>query len=104
MRRGTTPTICFYIPYKAVEVDHGVVTFKQSSCQGTPLEKDFIVPDDVDLQDGVIGVYLTQADTLDFVGDAFVMAQVRLALTAGVVVASNIVKVPVEAILKEGEI
>jgi hypothetical protein len=101
MYRGTTPTLVFRIPYAAALVQGGYVTLAQLGA--VQLEK-AIGSEGVTLEDERITVTLTQAETLALSTAAQVRIQLRLLLTGGTAVASNIMHVQVEEILKEGEI
>ena len=103
MRRGTTPTLTFTTPYEATEVASGYITFTQRST----IVLDLNIPSsEVTVSDNEIAVQLTQAQTLQFdqSTNAPAQAQIRLILTDGNVVGSNIVEIPICAILKDGEI
>lgn len=101
MRRGTTPTLTFTTPYAADLIQSGYLTFKQrgSIVLDLPLSDESI-----DITDNAISVTLTQEQTLGFTAAAPAAAQIRAILTSGSAVASNIVEIPVCAILKDGEI
>lgn len=102
MRRGTTPTLTFTTPYEASLIDGGFLTFRQ----GKRAVLDISLTDEaVTIEDEAISVTLTQEQTLMFSSDdGFVQAQIRAHLVSNKAVASNIVQVPIGAILKNGVI
>lgn len=107
MIRGTTPTHTFTLPndLKALTISTLYITYAQYG--KTVLEKTL---EDVKITDGVITCTLTQADTLAFkvvdqyCGGDKVDIQVRLKTYDGVVMASDIMRISVQDILKDGEI
>lgn len=101
MIRGTTPTLCFRTPYEADMVESGYITFTMRG----DMTLDISLNDEhVVIGDNVISLTLTQAQTLSFDVGATTLVQLRLVLADNNVVASNIVKVPIDKILKDGEI
>jgi hypothetical protein len=58
----------------------------------------------ITIADNAISITLTQEQTLAFTTAAPCAAQIRAILASGKAVASNIVQVPICAILKDGEI
>lgn len=101
MRRGTTPTLTFTTPYEAALIQSGYITFNQRSA--TVLDLPLSDPS-VTIADESISVNLTQEQTLAMTTAAPCEAQIRAILTSGKAVASNIVCIPICAILKDGEI
>lgn len=101
MRRGTTPTLTFTTPYAADLIESGYLTFQQrgSNVLDLPLSDSTIT-----VADNAISVTLTQEQTLSFTTAAPCEAQIRAVLASGAAVASNIVQIPICAILKDGEI
>ena len=101
MIRGTTPTLCFKTPYEASMVNSGYITFTMRG----DITLDIALDNEaVTIGDNVISLTLTQAQTLSFDPQATTLVQLRLVLADNNAVASNIVKVPVTKILKDGEI
>lgn len=100
LRRGTTPTLTFKIPYSASDVADGWVTFKQYD--SIMLDKR-ITDDGVTINDNSIEVALTQDETLKLYASVC-MVQLRLKLANGNAVASGIVSVDIGEIIKDGEI
>lgn len=101
MIRGTTPTLMFRTPYEANMVKSGFITF---TMRGDVILDIPVDGADVIVMDNIIQLKLTQAQTLSFDVSATCLAQIRLVLADDNAVASNIVKVPIGKILKEGEI
>lgn len=101
MRRGTTPTLTFTTPYEAAMIESGYITFNQ---RGTTVLDLALDDPSVTITDNAISVTLTQEQTLAMTTAAPCEAQIRAILTSGKAVASNIVMIPICAILKDGEI
>lgn len=101
MRRGTTPTLTFTTPYEAELIQSGYLTFQQRGANvlDVPLDDPSIT-----IADEAISISLTQEQTLAFTAAAPAQAQIRAMLTSNKAVASNIVTIPICAILKDGEI
>ena len=101
MRRGTTPTLTFTTPYEANLVESGYLTFQQ---RGTNVLDVPLSDPTITVADNAISITLTQEQTLSFTTAAPCAAQIRAVLASGAAVASNIVQIPICAILKDGEI
>ena len=101
MRRGTTPTLTFTTPYEAARIQSGYLTFNQRG--ETVLDVSLDDPS-VTIADEAISIELTQEQTLAFTSAAPAQAQIRAMLTSNKAVGSNIVQIPICAILKDGEI
>ena len=107
MTRGTTPIHTFTLPdnLKTATISALYITYAQRG--ETVLEKTLA---DVTNNDGVLACTLTQADTLAFevldqhCGCDKVDVQVRLKTSDGVAMASDIMRIPVQDVLKDGEI
>ena len=107
MTRGTTPTHTFTLPdnLKTATISALYITYAQHGT--TVLEKTL---SDVTINDGVIICALTQADTLKFevldqhCGCDKVAIQVRMKTSDGAAMASDIMRIPVQDVLKDGEI
>jgi hypothetical protein len=102
MYRGTTPTIVFNVDtslnLQELEFEQIWVTFKSKIKELTYSKENLI------LEDGnIIKVIMPQEDTLLF-NENVVEAQLRFLLTSGQAFASNIVKLDVNRILKDGVI
>ena len=99
MRRGTTPTISITVKgLSSIQIDKAYLTLKQ---RGTVVEK---TEADMGIDGDMLQVTLTQEETLKFMTGAEINVQLRVLSTNNTAYASNIVTVPVEAILKEGVI
>ena len=99
MRRGTTPIHTFIPDIDLTGMEVLFITYAQDG--KTILEKTIA---DVTYDGEKITVPFTQDDTLAFQTAKHVEIQIRARFPDGSAVASNILKVPVERILKEGEI
>ena len=101
MRRGTTPKIIFNTDLDLTSVEEIYVTFQQEG--ETIVEKD---KTEIEIDGSRIIVSLSQADTLLFHLDPrdTVLVQIRVKFENDTAMASNILKVRVKVILKEGEI
>lgn len=98
MRRGTTPTNTFTVDVDLTSAVALYITYKQGA--RVAIEKAI---DDIDITSEALTVTLTQQDTLKLTnGDVDI--QVRARFPGGSAIASNIISVPVEAILKDGVI
>lgn len=98
MRRGTTPTITISTDIDLTDASKLFVTFKQGAYKR--IEK---TQDDVTVTAENITFLLTQKETLLFDAGVPVDVQIRASLGDNKV-ASNIMSIDVEAILKQGEI
>ena len=99
MRRGTTPTLQITVTgLTDIEAQNLYLTLRQGQ---TTIEK---TEADVSIDGEVITATLTQEETLSLVAKVDVALQLRVLSTNNTAYASNIVTVPVEAILKEGVI
>ena len=101
MRRGTNPTLTFKTPYEADMIDVGFITITK---RGKILFDIPIDDENVEVLDGFIKLYLTQEQTLQFDVNSKTELQIRLGLNTLDKVASNVVNIPVEKILKDGVI
>lgn len=101
MTRGTTPTLGFHIPYESELVEGGYITIAQFGA--VRLEK-ALGEEGVTVEPGRIALTLTQEETLRLSSAGACQIQLRLRLTGGRAVASNVMTVSVGTILKEGVI
>ena len=114
MIRGTTPTHVFLVDISLENIDKLYVTYKQN--KNTIVEKTL---DDVEIDNDAktISVHLTQAETLLFKDlhwsalhpnlnskDDKIQVQIRIKYDDGTALASNIILLPIDDILKDGEI
>lgn len=94
MRKGTTPTLTFTIPFDTAEID----------CLRIILANDnnvILVKDDNEctLKGNEITVQLTQEETFLFDCDSMNQVQIRIKMKSGEVVSSDILKLPVKRCL-----
>ena len=101
MIRGATPTLMFTTPYTADQVTSGYITF---TMRGDVVLDIPVSDDSVVISDNAISLTLTQQQTLSFQSKATSLVQLRLVLDDGSAVASNIIKITIGDILKDGEI
>lgn len=101
MRRGTGPTLKFTTPYAASIIEYGYITFDQ---RGKTVFEARLSDANVTVMDNAIKITLTQEQTLSLSTAVPCEVQIRAVLTSGKPVASNIPKIPVCRILKEGTI
>ncbi len=100
MKRGTTPT--FALSLEGIDynmLDTVYVTFKQDNHIITKTGDDV----ELDEENQIINVALTQSETLSF-RQGYVFVQLRAVTKGGNAVATDIVKVNTDGILKEGAI
>ncbi len=102
MTRGTTPTLEFQLPFAANIIDVLSVAFSQKTQPYSPaqlvLEKSLT---DCTLSGQSVMLTLTQEDTLKLDAAQDVEIQLRI-LSNGSALASQIIKIPVGRILKDG--
>lgn len=91
----------FTTPYTADQVTSGYITF---TMRGDVVLDVPVSDDSVVISDNAISLTLTQQQTLSFQSKATSLVQLRLVLDDGSVVASNIIKITIGDILKDGEI
>ena len=107
MTRGTTPTHTFTLPDDLTSATISALYITYAQHGTTVLEKTL---DDVTNNNGVLTCTLTQADTLKFevldqhCGCDKVNIQVRIKTSDGTAMASDIMRIPVMDVLKDGEI
>lgn len=100
MQRGTTPTHTFTFgeSLSGAKFDKIFITYKQG--EKTIVEKS---TDDITVTESAFIVKLSQAETLLF-SPGQVRIQIRVKTVMGEALASNIITVPTEELLKDGEI
>lgn len=91
----------FTTPYTASQVMSGYITF---TMRGDVVLDIPVSDDSVVISDNAISLTLTQQQTLSFQSKATSLVQLRLVLDDDSVVASNIIKITIGDILKDGEI
>lgn len=99
MIRGTTPTLIFKTPYTADQIELGYITFAR---KGTVFMDIPFTDDRISVNDNSISLTFSQSDTLKFNSRAVYEIQLRILLDDGLAVASNIMTMPVDSILKNG--
>ena len=99
MRRGTTPTHIFNVDVDLTLAEVIYITYKQRS--RTCLEKSIA---DLAITADKLECTLTQEETLRLNAKLPVEIQIRARFPDGSAVASGIIEIPAEAILKEGVI
>lgn len=99
MRRGTTPTLTFNLPFNVEEIRNCEVYFSQGD--SLVIEKPM---EDCVLEDTTLQVTLSQADTLALDEEEKCEVQIRFVFLDGSVAATEIIKDRVKKILKESEI
>ncbi len=102
MRRGTTPTLVFHLPFDTSMVKEAYVTLKYYKGNGIEtLEKDT----DACIRNGSdIAVKLTQEETLNFPAGKNIDIQLRVLTYEDNALVSQIFSEPAERILKDGVI
>lgn len=99
MIRGTTPTIIFKLPFEVSIINKIYITFSQFKEEIFTVDKEGCI-----LSENEVSVHLTQTQTLSLTHNREVEMQIRIMDNSGESLASNIMKVDVERILKDGEI
>lgn len=99
MIRGTTPTLEFTLPFDTGELDEAYVSFAQRN--EVVLEKTL---SECECIGNKMIVRLSQEDTLKLRSDQGTEIQIRARTKGGEALASNIMRVSTERILKDGVI
>lgn len=94
MRKGTTPTHNFMLPFPTDMVEEVEITYCQN---GEEVLKKRTA--DAELSDSTVSVTLTQEETFSFVDDQDVHVQVRVLTNEKDVLASNIMRITCERCL-----
>lgn len=97
--RGTTPTLEFTIPFDTDIIDEAFVTLSQN--------REIIIDkalSDCQCSERKLTVRLTQEETLKLACDCVTEIQVRVRTKEGDAMASNIISVDTDRILKDGAI
>ena len=102
MRRGTTPTHIFKTKVDLTRASEMFITYKQNSEIKVEKTIEDITIEVDEEQLTTLTTTLTQAETLTFSTLGSVEFQVRVKFPDGKALASNIIKRPAGAILKEG--
>ena len=99
MIRGTTPTLTFTIPFDSGIIQALYISFVQNGQEVLTLTEQ-----DCTLDEKTVTVKLSQAQTLKLGSGRAVEIQMRVLTAEGDALASQILRCPVERILKDGEI
>lgn len=99
MIRGTTPKLEFTLPFDISQIEKSYITFMQDNT--IVLEKSF---DDCEAVDNMLIINLTQEETLKLKAGKVVEIQIRVRTISGNALASNIIRVNTERILRDGVI
>lgn len=99
MIRGTTPRLEFTLPFDVSQIEKSYITFMQDNT--IVLDKTF---DDCEAVENMLIVNLTQEETLKLKAGRAVEMQVRVRTISGDALASNIIRVNAERILRDGVI
>ena len=99
MIRGTTPKLEFTIPFDTDQLAEAYITISQkgSIVIDKPLSE-------ITCDGNVMSLHLTQEETLKLKADSIAEIQIRVRTNSGEALASNIIQVSTERILKDGEI
>lgn len=99
MYRGTTPTFKFTLPFEVGTLKAAYISIEQN--RRVMLEKSI---EECTLSDKTISVKLTQEETLKLLVQDQTKIQLRVRLSDGSALASQIFVIPTEGILKDGVI
>ena len=99
MIRGTNPTLTFTLPFEVKTIQKMWVTFSQNDKEVFTLNKE-----DCELNGNNVMLQLSQEQTLSLLSNVRVEIQLRVLTFNNASLASNIIKVSVERILKGGVI
>lgn len=99
MIRGTTPRLEFTLPFDVSQIAEAYITLSQA--EKTVLEKRF---EECEAEDSMLIIRLSQEETLKLRAGSTTEIQIRARLHSGDALASNIIRVGTERILKEGVI
>lgn len=96
MRRGTTPRHVFETGLAAAEVKRVEITYEQNN-------KVTLVKTETscEIKDSEISVVLTQEETLQFAEEGYIYIQLRVLLTDGTALASDVFKEKCEPCLSD---
>lgn len=99
MIRGTTPKLEFTIPFDTDQLAEAYITISQKG--GVVIDKPL---SEIICDGNVMSLHLTQEETLKLKADSIAEIQIRVRTNSGEALASNIIQVSTERILKDGEI
>lgn len=98
MKRGSTPTLTFNLPFSPSNLKSAYITIK---CLGVEIEKRL---EDCKKDTKSISVTLTQEETLSLTSNTKVEVQLRVVTLEGVALVSDIFETSADRILKDGVI
>lgn len=96
MKRGSTPTHKFVLPFAVDQVDEVEITYQQKDEEILKKYKKDCV-----LEDRTVSVTLTQEESFEFTEDVNVEIQVRVLTKGGEVLPSNIICVSCDRCLSD---
>ena len=99
MIRGTTPRLEFTLPFDVSQIAEAYVTFCQSG--RVAIEKRL---DECEAEGNMLSIRLTQEETLSLSTVHATEIQIRVRMLSGDALASNIIRVTTDRILKDGVI
>ena len=99
MIRGTTPKLEFTIPFDTSQLAEAYITISQKG--GIVIDKPL---SEITCDGNVMILHLTQEETLKLKANSIAEIQIRVRTNTGEALASNIIQVSTERILKDGEI
>ena len=99
MIRGTTPKLEFTIPFDTGQLAEAYITISQKGSIVIDKPRSEIICDG-----NVMSLHLTQEETLKLKANSIAEIQIRVRTNSGEALASNIIQVSTERILKDGEI
>lgn len=99
MIRGTTPTICFKLPFTEEQISELWLTINQRGEEVITKTKD-----DITYDGETYSVKLTQEETLRLDDGQYAEIQLRMRTASGDALASQVERVEIQRILKDGVI
>jgi len=99
MIRGTTPTLVFTLPFDVSVIKSAWITFSQNGCEVLTVEGDRC-----EMTDTKMTVTLSQDETLLFTENCYAEIQIRVLTTYDTSLASDVMRTPVQRVLKGGVI
>ena len=99
MIRGTTPKLEFTLPFEVDQISEAYITFVQRD--KVILEKSI---SECVVGEKTLQLQLTQEETLKLTAGCVTEIQIRVLMNSGDALASNIIRITTERILKDGVI
>lgn len=99
MIRGTTPKLEFTLPFEVDQISEAFITFVQRD--KVVLEKSI---SECSVGEKTLQFQLTQEETLKLTAGCVTEIQIRVLMNSGDALASNIIRINTERILKDGVI